>query len=189
MILKINSLVENIDLSEMVQYSPAPYSKYLIAEAGDHYKLLAFLSLQLPVNSVVGDIGTFVGNSALALAMNSTVQVMSYDVENFINGSQPPNVKLTRLSGIDALPYILDAKIILIDVSPHDGVQEEELLRFLEERSYRGIVILDDISLNPEMRNFWSSISLKKIDVTSYGHWSGTGIVIFDPNSIDVVVE
>ena len=39
--------------------------------------------------------------------------------------------------------------------------------------------MLDDIKLNDEMRDFWSNIKEEKWDITSKGHWSGTGLVNF----------
>jgi hypothetical protein len=30
------------------------------------------------------------------------------------------------------------------------------------------------------MKNFWDRIEEKKYDITNIGHWSGTGLVIFE---------
>lgn len=35
--------------------------------------------------------------------------------------------------------------IIMIDVDPHDGVQEVEMMEFLKEKGWSGIMLLDDI--------------------------------------------
>lgn len=194
MILNLDSGINSIDLSAATPYIAMGYHQYFLLEEGkDHYKLLAYLSNQLPEDSKVGDIGTFVGSSAVALASNSKVKVLSCDICDYVAANTGykllPNIVFSIKDGRSSLPELLDAKIILIDVAPHDGIQEEVMMSFLESYGYKGIVVLDDIFLNPEMRTFWEKITHKKIDATPYGHWSGTGIVIFDENSIDVVMR
>ena len=39
---------------------------------------------------------------------------------------------------------------------------------------------VDDINLNEAMWKFWASIKQTKSEITRIGHWSGTGIVLFD---------
>jgi hypothetical protein len=60
-------------------------------------------------------------------------------------------------------------------------------LNTLEKNGYRGIVILDDIHLNDHMNTFWNNITQKKHDVTNVGHFSGTGIIIFDQSRFQIV--
>ena len=64
---------------------------------------------------------------------------------------------------------------------PHDGVQEEEMFLFLEEKEWQGLVLLDDIGPQwPEIEDFWNRITFPKLDVSDVGHMSGTGAVSFD---------
>jgi hypothetical protein len=37
------------------------------------------------------------------------------------------------------------------------------------------LLVLDDIRLLP-MVTLWEDLRLRKLDLTSFGHWSGTGI-------------
>ena len=68
----------------------------------------------------------------------------------------------------------------MIDVDPHDGVQEVEMMEFLEEKGWKGILLLDDIGPAwPEVQDMWDAIEEPKIDVTEVGHMSGTGLVNF----------
>ena len=56
-------------------------SRYFDLEAGkEHYRLLAWLSLQLEKNEIVYDIGTYLGFSAIALSYNRTCKVKTYDI-------------------------------------------------------------------------------------------------------------
>jgi hypothetical protein len=70
---------------------------------------------------------------------------------------------------------------IFIDVDPHDGIQETKMIQKLVDKKYKGYVLLDDIHLNQAMQNFWDSIpvTVRKVDLTEIGHWSGTGLLIF----------
>ena len=55
--------------------------------------------------------------------------------------------------------------------------------------NYAGMVLCDDIHISQDMKNFWNDVPLKKIDVTKYGHVTGTGIIVFDPTVVDVIVS
>ena len=67
----------------------------------------------------------------------------------------------------------------MLDVDPHDGIQERDFFKFFEEIGYVGLVVLDDIYINNNMKKFWNDIKQPKLDMTQYGHWSGTGLVQF----------
>ena len=69
------------------------------------------------------------------------------------------------------------ADLIFVD-GPKDGKFEQELLNQLYgiPMTQKPIVIFDDIRLW-NMLKIWRDISLPKLDLTSFGHWSGTGIV------------
>jgi hypothetical protein len=45
----------------------------------------------------------------------------------------------------------------------------------LRKKTFK-LLIVDDIQF-VNMIDFWRSISSPKLDVSSFGHWSGTGIV------------
>ena len=44
----------------------------------------------------------------------------------------------------DTLDYD-NISIIMIDVDPHDGTAEEEMFEYLEEKGWKGLVLLDDM--------------------------------------------
>jgi hypothetical protein len=77
----------------------------------------------------------------------------------------------------------------MIDVDPHDGVQEREMYDFLKNKNWSGLLILDDILDNwsvripgakpQEMRKWWDEIQEEKYDVSDVAHSSGTGLVNF----------
>ena len=76
------------------------------------------------------------------------------------------------------LGTIENSQIIFCD-APKDGQFEYKFLRLLQQikpSKEQRLLILDDIRfLN--MLPVWRSIRSPKLDATSFGHWSGTGIV------------
>lgn len=145
---------------------------------GEHYMLLSHMSQQYN-HTTIFDIGSFKGFSAVALSTNPTNKIVSYDIGYFLDiQNRPENVEY-RIGNFFTEPDILQAPLIMFDVDPHDGKIEVEFFEWLTKNNYKGKVILDDIHLNPEMRNFWKNIKQERIDLTEFGHWSGTGMVIF----------
>jgi hypothetical protein len=200
MILKIDHHIHDVDLTHLLSYASEDVRDYLILGAGlEQYKLLAHLSSQLPSGSLVGDLGTLFGNSAIALASNPFVQVLTCDPVDHFYGATVKyktlvNVVYEQCPAIELIPKLLDAKLILVDIGNHEGILEAEVVNYLLDHDYKGILVFDDIHFNKEMQLFWDEILLdtvgmKKYDVTKIGHWSGSGILIFSPNDIDVEVN
>ena len=129
--------------------------------------------------SLVYDIGTYKGSSAVA--MSSAKKVISYNTEDQLE-AMPPNNVTFKIGNCLKDDNILKADIILLDTL-HDGKFENAFYQLIRH-SFKGILILDDIHLNPEMRKFWASITEPKEDLTKIGHYSGTGIVYFDSRKI-----
>jgi hypothetical protein len=88
--------------------------------------------------------------------------------------------------------------LILLDTAhlPKTVPVEIEFVQWLQAVGYRGLLLLDDIHLNREMRGWWAD--LKKdattakapyciYDVTPVGHKSGTGLIDFS-NEVTVNV-
>ena len=75
---------------------------------------------------------------------------------------------------------ILSCPLIFLDVDPHNGVMEYDFYKYLKSIGYKGIVLWDDIFLSPPMREFWNKIpSDEKRDLSQWGHFSGTGLIVF----------
>lgn len=165
----------------------------------EHYKLLAFLSFQFS-NSIIVDIGTHVGSSALALGQNLSNKVYTFDIFDKLSTSQKKalwknnNVFFFDDDLFDVSIFsqwketILSSKIIFLDIDPHEGTREFKFYCWLKENDYKGILILDDIHYFKEMRdNLWHKIpSEEKVDATELGHWSGTGIVLLNKDAFKI---
>ena len=158
---------------------------------GEHYRLLTSLVETLNANTVI-EIGTFTGMGALALAQGlpKDGRVVTFDLapwESFemtwLMERDFADRRLCQVIGNIAEgiePYrevFQKADFIFID-GPKDGVTEP---RFLEaigsiELPRNPIVMFDDIRVL-NMVDFWRRLRRPKLDLTSFGHWSGTGLV------------
>ena len=179
--------IKSLDISHLAKQS-LNENDWLTAGQSE-YRLYAGLSTQFN-NTTILDVGTRTGGSALALSYNETNNVMSYDLQEqgASSGISKSNVQfnIKDFREDDTLDFD-NISIIMLDVDPHDGVQEEEMFEWLEEKGWKGLVLLDDIGPQwPEIEDFWNRITYPKINVTEVGHMSGTGLVNFDEkHSID----
>lgn len=174
-------ILNSIDLSYFKRYLTDKQYKYFQDPAGrEHYRLLAWLSVFCDIKKIV-EVGTHEGLSALALSADPNANVITYDiVSNFISPEirKKSNIQFRTGLAHEDPTDILAADLIFFDAA-HDGVYEKEFYQFLVDSKYKGVLLLDDIHLNEPMANFWNLINLPKQDVTSIGHCSGTGIVVF----------
>ena len=158
----------------------------------NEYRLYSYLSTFFN-NSIILDIGTYTGRSAVALSHNDTNKVISYDITNHIKNPKhniytKHNIEFRIKNVIDDLntSFVKKCKIIVIDID-HLRVQEEKIIEHLIKNDFSGIIILDDIrhpykKIKFEMQKLWNNIKYKKYDFTKYGHCSGTGLVIINYN-------
>jgi predicted O-methyltransferase YrrM len=165
---------------------------------GEHYRLLSGLVATLRPTTVV-EIGTATGLSALAMkaALPKSGKLVTFDVVPWRKFPAVPGVGAVALSDEDfadgrleqriddlSIPegwrrqsHILrEADFVFIDAK-HDGEQERAFLQAFDEIGFtRGpIVAFDDIRLW-KLLAVWRDIARPKLDLTSFGHWSGTGL-------------
>lgn len=191
--------VDDIDLSSLHQYLTwnPQYLQFFLQKAGQEvYKLLGFISMHS--SGVITDIGTQFGSSALALSLNNQVTVETYDKFKHIPDnnqvqtiSNKPNITYKILSAQAVMSKVAESNVIYLDITTADGLEEIKIMKKLQELNFQGILIIDDIKLSEVMENVWNNVpkELKKLDVTEFGHWSGTGIVVYNPTNIDVNIE
>jgi hypothetical protein len=165
---------------------------YLEVWPGEHYRLLAAL-VDVLQPALVVEIGTATGASALAMKefLPAGGRIVTYDV---VPWAQYPGVdlvasdldhrleqRLVDLSDPAQAPLERDlleqADFIFVDAAK-DGVMELHFCELFDRLSFRSppIVLFDDIRMM-NMIGIWRSIRHPKLDLTSFGHWSGTGLV------------
>jgi predicted O-methyltransferase YrrM len=192
-----------IDLSDLMHRSPAA-ARYLNVYPGEHYRLLAGLVKHRQPLRVV-EIGTYTGLSALAMlhelprdGLVTTFDLWPWErslftrpfaglgheptalrAEDFADGrlvqelgdlSDPPTFR--RYAGL-----LSEADLIFSD-GPKDGSFEPTFLHLVQDlpRTKPCLVVMDDIRVWTMLRD-WRRITLDKLDVTSFGHFTGTGFV------------
>jgi predicted O-methyltransferase YrrM len=180
----------SVELGWLTARSPDDYPDLW---PGEHYKLLTALVALLRPKTVV-EIGTATGMSALAMkqALPEDGRIVTFDL---VPWQEHPDVVLQeddftdrrleqRLADLstptgwrESAELLRSADFIFVDAL-HDGVQERNFLRGFDEVGLAGgpIVMFDDIRLWT-MLAFWQEIARPKLDLTSFGHWSGTGLV------------
>jgi len=180
---KINA--RQIDLKVRPEFldhlNTSEHKGWWVNTKGDHYALLCWISEHFD-NTTIYDLGTFRGMSALALAANPTNKVITYDIDPFPTEriSNPPSNIEFVVGNFFEDPEVLKSPLIMFDVDPHNGIIEREFLNWLEANKYKGMVFFDDIHLNVPMQAMWDSITREKYDLTEFGHYSGSGLVVYN---------
>lgn len=143
--------------------------------SGEPYQKYKELSMSKD-NQTIIDIGSYRGFSALALSENKTNQVHTFDIGNYLEIELPDNLKFHQKGGLEiSKGLIKKADIILLDVDPHDGIQEPIIFDYIIKSGFKGMLIIDDVNLNDKMKSFFDSIKYEK-ELADWHH-SGTGLV------------
>lgn len=160
---------------------------------GEHYRLLPALARALDARVAV-EVGTFQGPGALALlaGLPADGRVITYDVvpwqkvdDTILQESDFGPRLEQRLGDLSdpvylegQIPTLLDADLIFVD-GPKDGVFEDRFCRDVLPRlaDRPRLVVFDDIR-RVNMVQLWRSLPYAKLDATSLGHWSGTGLLL-----------
>ena len=176
-----NKILDALDMKS-IESKITTYHDYFALPAGqEHYRLLRYLAKQ--INGPIVEIGTHAATSVVALSVDTTHPIVTYDVVNVkereFDDLTTVTFRLCEFSDdIEYRDFILAAPMIFID-APHDGAFEMYCYQWLKDNGYKGLTIWDDIHLNEPMRQFWSNIDLSKQDLTKYGHITGTGAIFF----------
>ncbi len=166
---------------------------YAAVWPGEHYKLLAGLMLALKPKSVI-EIGTATGLSAIALKsfMLPDARIATFDVipwrdypETVLTTADFDDQRLVQhlddlqqSASVERHRSLLEgADFIFIDAAK-DGVMEQRFIDNLLQLKYQRspIVMFDDIRVW-NMLGIWRKLPRPRLDLTSFGHWSGTGLV------------
>ena len=183
---------KNRILTESIE-SPDGWVDFARGVTGEHYGLLCYLSTKFN-NATILDLGTWAGWSAVSIAQNPTNKVITYDIVDELGRSQNgicikdkfdtySNIERRMIDARTESPEVIkSADLIILDIDPHDGIQETDFTNYLDEIGYEGFVVCDDVHLNKGMRDWWSSITLPKYDLTDVAHnnsQAGTGLICY----------
>ncbi len=194
MLLALVARTRRISLSGLSQRNPP---ELLHLWPGEHYRLLAALIQELNPRNVL-EIGTFTGLSALAMlhylpvdAQLTTFDIIPWDQipgtylrpNDFASGQlhqivcdlkNPENCRIHA-------SLLRRSDLMFID-GPKDGIFEQRLLDNFASIGLQPhtLLVFDDIRIW-NMLETWRGIPYPKFDITSIGHFTGTGLVDWFP--------
>lgn len=183
----------SVDLTEVAMRARnESQRRFVLQWPGEHYRLLAALVHELQPHRVV-EVGTACGLSALSLrvGMPPGGQVVTYDLRPW--SSFPDTALLPadfrsgaleqRIGDLSELAFfareratIAGAGLIFLD-GPKDGKFEPWLLPRLLATAPKGALLVLDDTRCLNMLQCWRDLEAPKLDLTSFGHWTGTGLV------------
>ena len=160
----------------------------------EHYRFLIYMSLHFNGCDIF-ELGTYGGESALAMSSNPSNQIYTFDIVKTYSQELSKNKNNIHFHIEDIMEHpehhekLLSSSFIFLD-TVHDGKTEKRFYDFLITNNYKGILCMDDVchTSYPELHSVWNNIETSKIDVTKYGHETGTGLVIFN-NEIEFKLE
>jgi len=182
---------QSVDISFVTQRMAAP-PYWPAIWPGEHYKLLAGLIMEMQPKLVV-EIGTSTGLSALTIKkfLPAGSRIVTYDI---VPWQEFPDTALKAGDLDDALEqriadlsdaqvfaqhvdFLKKADFIFIDAAK-DSTQEDRFIANFNTVKFdtRPVFMFDDVRLWNMLRT-WRNIQRPKLDITSFGHWSGTGLV------------
>jgi predicted O-methyltransferase YrrM len=181
----------SIDLSD-VSSRIKKGNNYIDIYPGEHYKLLASIVKNRQPGIIV-ELGTHLGYSALCmknfLPDNGTIHtfdIISWNQfdETILKESDFDGKLIQHTDDLTKQEDVLRHKILLEEAdiifmdALKDGKQEYLFLDNFSRLQFKKgcLFIFDDIRLW-NMLDIWYNIEKPKLDMTSFGHWSGTGLV------------
>jgi predicted O-methyltransferase YrrM len=182
----------DMDLSDVSRRMKSP-PFYPDIWPGEHYKLLAGLVAAVKPGIVI-EIGTFTGLSSLSIlkSLPSDSLIVTFDIlswdrisDTCLNNADFKDGRLKQYLGNLADPDVFAehrellerADLIFLD-GPKNIVFEQNFLKNVAHLNFstKPLFVLDDIRLWNMLR-IWRNIKRPKLDLTSFGHWSGTGLI------------
>jgi predicted O-methyltransferase YrrM len=175
----------------MLEARQAP--EYVHLWPGEHYRLLAAL-VHILKPSLVLEIGTYQGHSVLAMLpeLEQTARLVTMDIvpwkeiadcllipEDFQDGRLVQVIAdIGESEEAERQAHIIkSADLIFVDAAK-DGALERRILANFDALGLkeRAVVVFDDVRVW-NMLSIWREVTRPKLDLTSLGHYSGTGII------------
>ncbi len=181
------------DLSEIAARIKGK-KNYIDVYPGEHYKLLAAI-IKRKQPAVVVELGTHLGYSSLCMKafLPPGGHIYTFDIspwngfedtilteQDLRSGLTQYTDDLTKWEDVQKHRALLERADIVFMDALKDGVQEYQFLDNFSKLNFKKgcLFIFDDIRLW-NMLDIWYHIDKPKLDMTSFGHWSGTGLVVW----------
>jgi predicted O-methyltransferase YrrM len=188
--LRAATLAQDSDLSLLTaRCNTASQRQWANEWPGEHYRLLPALSRELKVELAV-EVGTHTGMGSVAL-LGGAERVITYDIadwrtipdsvlrdEDFASGRVEQ--RLGDLADDSFFSRELDtlrgAQLIFVDGPKDRKFEPAFTARLISSLRGSGIIVMYDDIRVLNMLTFWDRLQIPKLDLTSLGHWSGTGL-------------
>lgn len=173
------------------------WNKELTSVNGEHYFLIQILCQNLKPKKVI-EIGTFLGASSRNFLRSTSIKSLySFDLVSWRN---IPNNYLIKLdekllnkkfrqflvnledeSNFEKYKDIfINCDFILLDGPKNKTFESKIFYYFLKVKPKKPVyVLVDDIYLST-MVDLWNQLPFHKIDLSFIGHWSGSGLFIWE---------
>jgi len=184
---------QDVDISDICKRLHPKRAKVVQTWPGEHYRLLAGAVAVLKPMMIV-EVGTETGLSALCLMKNLPPggKVITFDLipwneidngilkdEDFASGSLKQEIGDLSKPAVfkKYADTIAQADVLFLD-GPKDGKFEPRIAELLNTLPFKTPpwVLYDDIK-DLHMLRFWRELKKPKLDFTSFGSWTGTGLV------------
>ena len=198
----VEILINNqvLDQFEMKNLEYLYHKDYYLNLSGTHeYRLYSYLSTFFN-NTIILDIGTSFGRSAIALSHNDKNKVITYDVYDWIQNNNHKiyskrNIEFRLKNIIEDLTeeFLRNCSLVIIDID-HFETMEKIIMDKLSECKFSGMILLDDIyhpqkDMYKAMQSLWKNINIPKFDITKYGHSTGTGLILMNSDDIHIIIK
>lgn len=176
LLLRAGRRAWTVNLDHIARQIALPIQATLVRTwPGEHYRFLPAVVEAYGAQHVL-EIGAAQGHSAAAIAdgLDDDGTVTTYDITPMQEFEYPkvdyrigdlcdPDFRATQADVLER------ADVIFID----SVLEALKLLPLFENR--KRLVILDDVRMMSVIKH-WRALPYPKIDATSFGHWSGTGL-------------
>lgn len=189
--IEASKIAFDTDLSELAKRFYPELQTYINTYPGEHYKLLFALMKVLKPKTVI-EIGTYQGAGCMSMksALPEGSKIYTYDIIPF---HQIPNCGLKESDFDEKLEQrivdladpkqaenqmdILENVDFIFADAAKDGVMERAFIDLFDRVKFKNkpIIMFDDIRFTI-MTPIWREIRHPKLDISSFGHWSGTGL-------------
>jgi predicted O-methyltransferase YrrM len=159
---------------------------------GEHYRLLAGLVSVLNPQTII-EIGTERGMSCISMksTLKQGAKIHTFDVKPWKKMESPvltdsdfDSMLVQHLSDLtdpanqEKFRELFEESDLIFMDAAKDGHMEKVFLSYFDSIAFKKkpILIVDDIG-NWNMLAIWRGIRKPKMDVTSFGHFTGTGLV------------
>ena len=199
-------------LERLQKFTSEEYAGYMLSKAGtEHYAFLHYLASTYGDCRHFADIGTRYIASSVAMGSNLKSPVWTFDIPSsterqhaFRGGTEENyqtrakaiglNIKFHNLDLLkvsdDELKNYFGTWFVMLDTfhKPDTVPFEREFFQRLLDIGFKGVLGLDDIHFNSEMKKWWQEVQdgagaaeggYVTYDITSVGHSTGTGLVDF----------